>query len=813
MKLLLLILILILLRPAGRADELQHALQPLEEGIPQVAVVRLRALLTQNPPPAERPLLQTKLGQALLAAEQPNEALTVLSDPAIKDLSQVLFFRAQALAKLSRWSEALPLYQQVAHDGAAPLRQQALFGQAEAERALGHSPQAQQTLTQLARENRWRAPARLRAIELLLERRDTEGARRLLEATNPRTMMDRKAGRFLRASIEAQAGARERAVELFASILRSPEGATHSLLLATLFAIAEAHLEMGRPGAGDDYLEDFIERYPANRQLPIIFAKLDQLYAAPRKQTRHELGRWSNEPAQPRRSLAQWYLARAEIRAGRREAALLALERLHREHPPLPALAEGLIDYAELTLQDGRFEETLAILESARALRPAPPLLDRLNALAGRSHYEAKHFSVAAKTFEQAAQIDSPFAHAALFNASLAWLQAGEAEKAAATDEQLQQRGADPALQGDLALEQALTQATAKSEGARPALQQYLRDFPKHPRASEAWVALAELAFHSTPPQLEEARKNLARAAESQPTPLASERADYLKIWFEEAAPDVDPARVITLATQFLQQHTTSSLLPEVRMKLAETYYRRQDFASAQTQFEILAQRNADTHLAEKAQFFAAQSAMQSMGADSLDRALVLFDEVVKKNGELKWAARNEQAVIERRLGKPEDALTLYDEVLRGNARPAEQREALCGKGDILYEMGAADPENYRRAMELYDQLAAQKDATAHWRNQALFKKGMCLEQLQQPAEALATFYRVLEEETRPDRPREFFWFYKAGFNAARLLEEGSQWRPAAAIYEKLAFAGGGRSEEAKSRLNRLRLEHFLWEQ
>jgi len=50
----------------------------------------------------------------------------------------------------------------------------------------------------------------------------------------------------------------------------------------------------------------------------------------------------------------------------------------------------------------------------------------------------------------------------------------------------------------------------------------------------------------------------------------------------------------------------------------------------------------------------------------------------------LKWAARNEQAVIERKLGKSQDALVLYDEVLNGAGRPPEKREAICGKGDIF---------------------------------------------------------------------------------------------------------------------------------
>jgi hypothetical protein len=42
-------------------------------------------------------------------------------------------------------------------------------------------------------------------------------------------------------------------------------------------------------------------------------------------------------------------------------------------------------------------------------------------------------------------------------------------------------------------------------------------------------------------------------------------------------------------------------------------------------------------------------------------------------------------------------------------------------------------------------------------------------------------------------------------------LEDDSKWESAAAIYEKLAASGGNRSDEAKERLKRLRLEHFLW--
>jgi hypothetical protein len=151
--------------------------------------------------------------------------------------------------------------------------------------------------------------------------------------------------------------------------------------------------------------------------------------------------------------------------------------------------------------------------------------------------------------------------------------------------------------------------------------------------------------------------------------------------------------------------------------------------------------------------------------------------------------------------------------VLKNETKPAERREALCGKGDIFYEMGAQDSQNYRQAIELYAELAGEAGVPAHWRNQAEFKKGKALEKLNDKAAALTTFYSVIEEGARPDVQHEFFWFYKAGFNAAQLLEEANDWKSAVAVYRKLAAVGGVRSDEAKARLTQLRLEHFLWEE
>ena len=789
---------------------LADATKPLLEGVPEVAVVRLGALLSRSSTVEEWRAIAEKLAEAQVAAKHPEDALALLADSRLRELPSAKFWRAQAFAGLHRWDDALPLYEELAKDERSSFRRAATFGAAEMLRALGRRDEALTKLAILLHEKDWATQAQLRSAELYIDKGDAVNGRRVLDEVQAKSVAERKERRFLRGCLELILQRPDRAIDMFQAVLKKPDGASHATLMAALFGIADACLRVKMPETGDDFIERFINSHPADQDLPLLFAKLDELYRAERKPSRNELERWVRNPEQPRRTFARWYLARLEIRAGRRERARQLFSDLRRGDVKSPAIAPALLEFAQLERDDGHFDEAIAILGDARLLHPDPYLLDRINLLSAQTEYLAKRFGAATAAFEQIGHSTSPLAKVALYNASVGWLQLGNYDRFLVDYDDLGKQGGDEESRATLRLEQGLVQAARGNKEAAESLQQFIRDFPKNPRVSEAWIGLAELAFHSSPPRFDEARKNLARAADSQPTAAAKERGDYLTIWIEDSA-NVNETKVIELAKRFLDQHAASSFTPEVRMKLAEIYYRHQDFANAQTEFEILARQNPDNPLGEKALFFAAESAMSSMGEHSLDRAIVLFDEVVRSNGPLRWAARNEQAVIERKLGKSNDALVLYDGVLKSDAEPSEKREALCGKGDIFFEMGGSDPGNYQRAIEIYDQLASDKNQPIHWRNQALFKKGLCLEKTRDSAGALATFYKILEDEARPDRRHEFFWYYKAGFNAARLLEDDSKWESAAAIYEKLAATGGSRSDEAKARLNHLRLEHFLW--
>ncbi len=787
-------------------EQVHSAEQPAGEGIPEVAVARLSALLQSAHELDAWRVVASSLAPALVAARQPDQALQLLSDPRWEKTAAWNFWRGQSLAALKRWDEAIFCFQAARGDYAAD----ADYGLAEAYEATGQPDKALSTLRQLFRVNRWSIRARLRAANILLNRSDWNAAERLLDEINPTATADRKERRILKARVDLARHRPERALPTFESLATKTEGDSHAVVMAALFGAADAHLQLKTPEQGDDFLEDFIEHHPNDPGLPELFAKLDTVYAAERKPSRSELERWARAPEQPRRAFAQWYWARMDMREGHREHALRVFDDLRREGVKAAGLDQAYLEFAGFAAREGQKEKALAMLEEARRQAPPPESWARIDILEGQLLFEAGRFEEATPHLENAAHDSSPIGLAAKYDASLGWLEMGNQTRFLEDLTEMKKAGADPDSVVDLELSKGLLEARKGAKTAAETLRAFIRAHPNARRLSEAWVALAELAFHATPPQLDEARRALQRASESKPTPAAQEEADYLAIWIEDAS--AGPAgTIIDLARKFLAQHPTSSFATDVRMKLAETYFREQDFANAQTHFEIIAGQAPSGPLAERALFFAAQSAMSTMGAHALDRAIELFDSVAQMKGDMRWAARNEEALIERRLNKAHNALLLYDEVLQGDARPPEKREALCGKGDIYFELTSEDPKNMDKAIECYDQLATQSSPDGHWHNQALFKKGVCLEKKSDRAGALSVFYSVIEEQARPGRTPEFFWFYKAGFNAARLLEEGAKWPSAAAIYEKLVAAGGTRSEEAKARLDKLRLEHFLW--
>ncbi|PYK23993.1 MAG: hypothetical protein DME59_15250 [Verrucomicrobia bacterium] len=183
----------------ARADtsaDLAQASGALSEGVPEVAVVRLQLLLNKNLPESEWRAVAEKLAEAQVVANEPEDTLVLLTDARLHDLPWTKFWRAQALASLHRWADALPLYEELT-DESSPFQRAAIFGAGETLRALGKCQDALRKFILLAHDKKWGARAQVRAAELHIELGNAPEARRLLEQLSCRTA---RAARVTRAA-------------------------------------------------------------------------------------------------------------------------------------------------------------------------------------------------------------------------------------------------------------------------------------------------------------------------------------------------------------------------------------------------------------------------------------------------------------------------------------------------------------------------------------------------------------------------------------------------------------------------------------
>src|SRR6058998_1641333 len=246
-----------MLTPLARADisaEIAEASAPLPEGVPEVAVVRLQALLNRNLPDADWRAVAEKLAEAQVAAREPEDTLVLLADARVHELPWAKFWRAQAFAALNRWTDALPLYEELATEEASPFRGAAIFGAAEILRALGKREEASRKLNLLLHNKEWAIRAQLRAAELYIEMGDAPHTQRLLEEMKPASVAERRERRVLRGRLELISQRPERAISTFQPLLKRPEKAAHATLIAALIGIAEAHLQLKTPEAGDNVI-------------------------------------------------------------------------------------------------------------------------------------------------------------------------------------------------------------------------------------------------------------------------------------------------------------------------------------------------------------------------------------------------------------------------------------------------------------------------------------------------------------------------------------------------------------------------------
>jgi outer membrane protein assembly factor BamD (BamD/ComL family) len=778
------------------------------ESIPQVAIQKLRTLLQANDLPEDtRRTVNYELASSLLAGGELEEAQWIVQPLAEAGGNEARLLQAQILSQSGRWSEALAIYQKLAVNPEAGTAQ---LGMVECLQALGQTASAVGTLEKFVAAHPNNTAAQLRLASLLVDLRKLSVAQEILNKVTPQNPSDGKWRKYVEGRTLLAQGQAASALVLFEEILQNLAGISDSLLFGATLGSLEARGVLNGYEAADGVLEKFISRYPNSPYLEEAFRRLDEVYDREEHPSESELKKWVQKGGPRRGAFAQYYLARMYRRLHKPEKATGALEGFIQNYPANPLLSAVHLMQADLFLEKNELPAAVRALEAAMRRARSDEERAQIELRTALVHDRQGEALLAENSFRRAAQGSPKLRQNATFDAALAALKLRNYERFFEDYRALSSAFPGSPLRSELVLEEGFAQARGNDMRAGDTLELFLHHFPKHARQNEARIALAELSLQDG--DSAGAARYLKAVNSSAPDPESAERAAYLAVFLADGAAPPAPEKVIALAQKFLRDFPRSPLLPEVRMKLGQLYFRAGDHANAETQFTLLVRENPTSAYAETALFLAGQAATKWLDPGAVDRALKFFDEVVQRDGPLKLYARQQQAIVQSKLGRESEAVIIYDAILSAQPPPdAELRfAAVCGKADNLALLGRKDPAQFEAAIGVYDALAALPEVTPPWRNQALYKKGRTFEQLDRQPEALTAYYDVLDKSA--GEGREFFWYYKAGFDAAGLFEKQEDWKSAIGIYQKMAKLDGPRAAEAKARLSQLRLERFIWD-
>jgi tetratricopeptide (TPR) repeat protein len=731
---------------------------------------------------------------------------------------------AQAALRGERWWPAAERFASARALGAEDLA--CALGRADALARLGRGADALAELRQVSLGASGSAAGALSFAKagLLLDLGKPEEAAGEISRIQAVTPAEEATLALLRARLALAAGRFEEASPGFAKLMHPNVPVPPEVLAGAWLGEASVLEFRGDSAAAARLLLQFLK---AGREVSCLDALLDKtvrLLSELLDPPVMDLEACTRVGSQNQRALALFHLAQFYAATGRTEKAAashLSFCEQFENHRLLPV---SLLQRAEIAMGAGRWTDAEVLLKQALRSCDEPRLRSTVSMRQGLVHMRKAEFEQAFALFEGVAGAGEDFRVEACFNAGLAAIRLGDLKRAQVQQELLGRLPGTDELVASLELEGALHRAAAGRERAHELLQAFIQRHPAHPRTGNAKVALAELFARDAEAAAADSRPAVAGALRDRASallkavaldpqsPQSAMHAKYLAVFLADSGGEAQPEEVLALGEAFLREHPDSALAGQMRMKLGEIYFRRKDFANAEEQFAGIASRDPEGPLSETALFLAGQCAASRLNPGSVDDALRYWERVAQGSGGLRWRARYQQAAVKSRIGEDADGAELFGRIVNASdpLEPELRFASRCGRADALLSLAKRGAVPLAQAIAEYEALATQPGVPPLWRNQALHKKAKAVEATQQQ-EALEGFYRVLDA---PDsiEAGEFFWLFKAGFDAARILEGRQAWKDCVALYERLGRIDGPRSQEAKKRAFQIRLERFLWD-
>jgi tetratricopeptide (TPR) repeat protein len=827
--------------PARDGEKL--GLRALAANLPDVAATRFRRQLEENPgTPEEQLRLRILLAESLVRSQQPEQAKVVLDHASLQDSIVATFWKAQAHRACGEIQAAIEQLDLVIAAKNAPQSAEAILTRARLLARMGAFREAIAGLNLLTTTNSPLATrAKLDQTRLLLHSGKIEDARKVLPPLSQLAGANRLDGLLLDASLLHAESSFSQAAQAFKAILSRFQKEGEPLPVAlhpAVIGYAKALAALQQRAEATDAVLSFIQNHPDSPLIDEAFAQLRPLLL---NVTGNEdpvatlimarLTEWSKSPpalsyamlpdtrAGAADRMPQWAaFASPELHAQSLYLRLLsfaqaddaesaeALRRLTTqmrwEHPSHPLTQSAMVELARLWYRLGRPEPARDLLENLLLMPAAGSPEIEAQLLLAKNLFDQQDFPGAAQAFEKAAQSLQGTARSnAMFNAGAAFLLASDE-----TEFQRLADSASPALRANLLLEQALFTAKQQPSLALPLLDRFILDHPTHPRLLEARLAMTFCALEQIPPATSMAKALLDTIAQEK------NYADQILLaQIQWAAATQNHPQTIALCQQFLSTYPESPQVPKVSLTLGSALYQNGDLNDARQTLQKLEKSHPDQ--SAPALLIAARAAARTGTPQSLTEAIELFDKIIASSSPLTTFASLEKArtLIDTKSPTSVAQATAEMEALFPKLAKNPRLQVTAGLLWIesLYALGGSDAARHHQGLALQESLLKRDDLSDEERDRISYFRGLTLEQLNRPDQALEMYYQVIESAT-PTKNAHWDFFERCGFQAIALLEKQQRWESAIALANQLARFPSPRAKEAAERANRLSLEHMI---
>lgn len=846
----------------GKNSLYQEGAKAMDGHLPDIAIGKFRDVIENKKLSADAKAFATlALAEALIRsslniqgdARQATDALELLESKELTEIPSTPIWKAEALASLGRFQDAEETLSEIkqTHE----LFSHTQLARARIQMALNKTNDAVTTLNTLSESKvvAVKNKANLLVSEIYIGQGRFELATKSLDNVDSQNATAAKLKEYLRARLLLSEGKAQEAISQLQSLITAPELLSERIFRACILTLSDAQAADKQTDSAINTLSEYINDHPDSTFIQPFFMRLTQLLPEETPldhPTLIKFREWSEQaivndnpltpvgasaatplitPPSPeiqndRATLALYYRAKLLARssnAANHVRALSLFARLRALQPSqyflpnelyLKLSSSSLLDTAYLHLKQNKPAQATYTLEAMEKVAFSPKLKDRASYLRGFLLAKELRYEEALTAFNFARlSSSSDISSAASINAGIMSLLSSNLE---AFEKIASSHDKQKNLRTSLLLERALWKSSIGDVSGRSDLESFIIANPDHPRENEARLALAAACVDIAPADLVLAKAQLeliSTRLTTEPDQLVITR---IGIRAEELAQEW--ATVITTAESYINSFPNSPNVPSIMLKKGQALYHNEDFNASRRVFQEIANKYPDSPLKLYADFYAAMAARLGGTTQSREECISMFQAIIDSSHPLSSEARIQQSrmlIDLRRYKEAEKALT----PLQKNAQVSLRRDAGILLADCLHRQGAIDSSKYQEAVNIYNNLLAEKNLSPSWNHRIHYLRGQTYESMKLRGKALDSYLdvilRVDKANPTANASEEWFWFYRCGFKALAMLEADQRWEAAVKLARRIAAFKGPRAEEAEKRAINLANTHMIWEE